>query len=275
LSQVVERIIEDWPTKASVTRWHPTFKTADGYDYPLSTLPVDQDELMSLPEKTKQSLSLSLWIQYNRRTIDAEEYIANPAIDWLLREGNLSEELNTALMQTAVDERFHTYFHTLALKDALSRNSVQSEFTRSVTVRELLGRLDQCNEQWQRRFVQLAYAAVAEVSVNAFLEILSTSKEIQKSNRELVHMHNLDEWSHSSVFIYVVEYLINTLAPHKSEFFITEIKYASQSFLKHDFSMYENVFRAHGIKLVLKRSNSMMTRDMSGIDRLVGRLGIT
>ena len=270
---VIDRVTRAWTKKASVLRWQPTFEPSGPVlDYPLSILPVDQRALAGLDAETRQALSTSFWIQYNRRTIDAEEFIANPAIDWLTREGALPTELKTALMQTAVDERYHTYFHTLAVDEALARATVRPTFARAITVRELRARLDECIEPWQRDLVQLAYAAVAEVSVNAFLDLLSSSTEIRDANRSLVFMHNLDERLHSTIFVEIVDLFIEREPRHRSELLVAEIRRASQSFLEHDFSMYRSVFEAHGLDIAPDTTNKLMSRDMSGIVRLVGSL---
>ncbi len=269
MSAPVERIVEAWPRVASVVHWAPAFEDGPGHDYPLSALPVSQESLSALNEEERAELALSLWIQYNRRTIDAEEYIANPAIDWLCRDGDLPLTMELALMQTAVDERYHTYFHRLALKEALGRSFVEAPFVRSITVRELLARQAECGAEWQRRLVQLAYAAVAEVSVNAFLEVLSKSSEIRASNRELVHMHNADESLHSVIFVEVVAHLLKKLPPEEAAFLVAEMERARDSFLKHDFSMYREVFDAHGFSLELITTHQMMSRDMSGVDELM------
>jgi hypothetical protein len=272
VDRAIQNIIKAWPTKASVTHWQPSFEGGPGYDYPLSTLPVDPKALALLDEPTKQALALSLWIQYNRRTIDAEDHIANPAIDYLLGQAELPAALRTALMQTSVDERYHTYFHTLALNEALSRSQVDLPFARSVTVREMMARAEACPETWRKKFVLVAYAAVAEVSVNAFLEVLSTSKEIKESNRKLVDMHNRDERFHTSIFISVVEALKKSLPEEKQGFLLEEIRSSSQSFLKHDFSMYRSVFAAHQLDLELITTSPGMSRDMSGVNRLLESL---
>jgi hypothetical protein len=269
MSQTIENIIKAWPEKASVTRWKPVFARGPEYDYPLSVLPVRKEELDALDEQTRRAVALSLWIQYNRRTIDAEDWIANPAIDFLLRLDLLTPSLKIALQQTAVDERYHTYLHTLALNEALSRCKITPPFVRSVTVREMMERMESCGIQWQKDFVQVAYAAVAEVSVNAFLEILSKSPEIPESNRALVAMHNLDERFHTSVFIEVVKHLVPILPDAQAKFLIAEIERASDSFLKHDFSMYRSVIAAHGVELELITSNPSMSRDLSGVTRLI------
>jgi hypothetical protein len=268
----IERILKAWPKQASVTHWIPTFPGGTELDYPLSTVPVASGAMEALAPEIQQSISNCLWIQYNRRTIDAEDYIANPAIDILLREEALPLMLRTALQQTAIDERYHTYFHSLALEEALRRCVTPVDFARSVTVRELFSRLEDCHENWERKYVQIAYAAVAEVSVNAFLELLSRSTEIKKSNRDLVDQHNLDEWFHSSIFVEVIQYLIDTLPSKEAAFLQLEIRRASHSFLKHDFSLYESVFAAHAVSLPLNRTQTLMSRDMSGIERLIGAL---
>ncbi len=269
MNAVIDNIVSSWPRVASVGHWVPSFNEGPELDFPLSLLPVAPEGLEALAESERAALALSLWIQYNRRAMDAEEFIANPAIDWLCKRHDLPTAMQLALLQAAVDERYHTYFHRLALEEALGRCFVDLPVCRSITVRELHARQAECTEDMQWQLVQLAYAAVAEVSVNAFLNVLAESPDVRASNRELVRMHSADESLHASIFLEVVTHLRELLDPDDAAFLVAEIRRVRDSFLKHDFSMFESVFDAHGIELEFENSSTMMTDEMDGADTLI------
>jgi hypothetical protein len=124
-------------------------------------------------------------------------------------------------------------------------------------------------ELWKRNIIQIAYAVVAEVSVNAFLEVLSKSTEICGPNRDLVHRHNKDEGYHSVIFVDAVENLLAREDATTVAYLRERIQGAKHSFLKHVVSMYQRVLAAHGVNVRFGTSSGLMTRDMSGVDRLM------
>lgn len=272
MTLVIDRITSAWRDKASVRFWYPTFEGGEALDYPLSCLPECEIGDRARFEARKASIATSLWLQYNWRTIQAEERIAAPAIDLLLRSRAIRGQVKEALMQTAVDEKFHTLFHSLAMRSAEERAEQPMRYVDSVTVRELDEAMAAEPEEWKRELIQIAYGAVAEVSVNAFLEVLSRSPDIRSCNRELVDKHNRDERLHSSIFVEAVKDLLASGDTRARDGLREQIVRAKTSFLKHDFSMYEHVFAAHGIECAFSHASDTMSRDMSGINRLLGTI---
>jgi hypothetical protein len=267
----VGNIVRSWPKKASVRGWFPALdgSESEAYDYPLSSLPPCEFADPELFQRESKSIAVALWVQYNLRTIQAEERIALPAIDLLVSSSSIDNEVKEGLLQTAVDEKFHTYFHTIALWEARSRETRPVEFGESITVRELGAALAAEPEHWKRNLIQIAYAVVAEVSINAFLEVLSKSKEIRRANRDLVDKHNKDEGYHSVIFVEAAKNLLEREDSATTAFLRQQLDAAKHSFLKHDVSMYQRVFSAHAAECEFGTSSGLMTRDMSGVDRLV------
>nr|WP_251041119.1 MULTISPECIES: diiron oxygenase [unclassified Halomonas] len=238
----------------------------------MSSLPefeVDDNEGY---EREKRSIATGLWIHYNWRTIQAEEQIAVPAISILCDFPYIRKEVKEGLLQTSVDEKFHTYCHTLAVNEAKERYNKEIDSIPSVTVREMKEKLSGETEEWKRNIVTVAYAAVAEVSINAFLEVLSRSLEIRVCNRTLVDKHNKDEAVHSLIFIEAVRDLIRYGSDDERVFLKESIMAAKDSFLKHDFGMYESVFSKHDLSVSFSKSSDSMSRNMKGVNRLLKTL---
>lgn len=282
----IGNVTRAWPAKASVRAWFPDF-AEDGesdqrLDYPLSALPPCEFHDPAAFEENRRSIANGLWQQYNWRTIQAEERVALPAIDLLMRRESISDDVKEGLLQTSVDEKFHTYFHTLALWDArrraqrplhepgaTQRTGATHGLIESVTVRMVTAALRAEPDPEVRELIQIAYAAVAEVSVNAFLEVLSRSTEIREVNRALVDQHNRDERFHTVTFIEAVRQLLEREPAAVGDVLRAQISSARHSFLLHDLSMYEQVFGAHGVSCTFGSSPGTMSRDMTGIDRLL------
>jgi hypothetical protein len=266
----VDNITRAWGQKASVRTWSPAFEsTTVGLDYPLESLPSFEVADRALFDAASSSIATGLWLQYNWRTIQAEERIALPAIELLVGASVIDPQVKIGLLQTAVDEKYHTYFHHLAMRDAEQRYALASEYNDSVTVRELKQALAAESVAWRRNIIQVAYAVVAEVSINAFLEILSRAPSLRDANRNLVEKHNRDEGYHSVLFVAAAENLL-TFEDARTRAFLRQcLADAKDSFLQHDFSMYQRVMSAHGITCEFRATSGMMTRDMSGVDRLL------
>ncbi|ERO59973.1 diiron oxygenase [Pseudomonas piscis] len=264
--------LEHWKNKASVRNWYPEFVTDDRPDYPLELLPdfttPDQEKFEAL----RESIATGLWLNYNWRTIQAEEHIALPAIRFLTSQEGVRTEVKRGLLQTATDEQYHTYFHTLAIDDALQRYNRAFSPALSVTIRSMRTLLQDEQDAFKRELLVVAYAAVAEVSINAFLETLSRCHTIKESNRALVEQHNRDEAIHSLIFIEATLDLLRTLPAQHASFLDTAISDARDSFLLHDFSMYETIFAAHGVRATFSTASTCMSRDMRGVDKLLKTL---
>jgi hypothetical protein len=268
----LETALTHWKNKASVRNWYPQFIADEKLDYPLELLPAFTTPDTERFETQRTSIATGLWLNYNWRTIQAEEHIALPAIRFLISQEGVRPAVKRGLMQTATDEYYHTYFHTLAIDDALTRYELPFTPALSVTVKTMQARLAEEPDAFNRELIIVAYAAVAEVSINAFLETLSRCTTIKESNRALVDQHNLDEAIHSLIFIEATHDLLHALAPQPAAFLSDAIEQARTSFLLHDFSMYETILAAHGVHACFSTTSTSMSRDMRGVDKLLKTL---
>lgn len=268
----IETALTHWKNKASVRHWYPEFIADEKPDYPLELLPAFTTPDMEQFEAQRTSIATGLWLNYNWRTIQAEEHIALPAIRFLISQQGVRAAVKRGLMQTATDEQYHTYFHTLAIDDALKRYALAFSPALSVTVKTMQAQLQQEPDPFNRELIIVAYAAVAEVSINAFLETLSRCTTIKESNRALVDQHNRDEAIHSLIFIEATHDLLHALEPQQASFLSAAIEHARDSFLLHDFSMYETILAAHGVHAHFSTSSTSMSRDMRGVDKLLKTL---
>lgn len=222
------------------------------------------------------------WLVYNERVIAAEEYVANPTFAMIMHgafPGADGVHLKRAVQQTHVDEVWHTYMHMVAMQRTREIRKVTSEpsHPHTVTYRRLVEAEAQTSEQWERDLLRLIWTTVSEISVNAYLELLSRDESVQPLHALVPRLHARDEAAHSSVMVEVAKALYVHLNKEQRRMFVDSLPKALHAFVAQDFEVWPGILRHAGIEAAdeivadcrAQTGNGLLVRDFSGIRRIV------
>lgn len=254
---VIRRLSKNWQRRATVKRTEP--KLDDLFDdarpdYPERIVPfAGHPTWDGLPEPVRARLLSWAWLAYNRHTVLAEQRVANPAFA-LVIEGEFPSlggpALETALAQAMVDEQYHTLMHLnasivtrerrgIALPDSLLP---QPHIT---LVHEQLR--DGVPERWQKKLTTLAFCTVSELSISAYLHLLSDDQDIQVINSTTVKLHNRDEVCHSSISGELAKIVYDYLTPDQRRFFVDTMITALRAFVANDYTTWHRILELEGV----------------------------
>jgi hypothetical protein len=195
-----------------------------------------------------------------------------------------SFEIKRAIQQTHVDETFHTYMHMVAMHRSreVRRLFVEPDYPPTVTYRRLLQAKADVSEAWQRDLLALVWTTVSEVSVNAYLTLLSRDDTIQPMHSLVPRLHARDESAHSSIMVEVLKSVFQELTSKQRAAFIAALPAALDAFVAQDYSAWRVILRAAGFAdadaivddCEHSTDDGLLVRDFSGIRRLVRDLEI-
>jgi hypothetical protein len=288
---LIEQLSNAWPRRATVCNMTTLVVEGefdpDRPDYPVALVPFySHDAIQRLDDPLKQAILTWGWIGYNRRTVAAEDLVVNPALNYLASEILQGDDwvFTESIRQTLIDEHYHTLMHLNAIQQtrAQRRIDIDMNLPMSVTWRELEALKATLVEPWQRQLAAVVFAAVAEISVNAFLDLLADDETIQPRNSSLARLHNRDEYAHSKTLAEISKVVFDRLNPRQQAFFIETLPVALRAFLAQDFSMWEAILHQLGVpdggKIIREcrqpGRESALSRDYSGLYRLADELGI-
>lgn len=289
---VIRRLAKNWQRRATVKREEP--KLEDLFDdarpdYPEHIVPFAGHPTWDrLPDETRARLLSWAWLAYNRHTVLAEQRIANPAFA-LIIEGEFPSlggpALETALAQAMVDEQYHTLMHLNA--SLLTRERRQIALPDSILpqphitlVHEQLR--DGAPERWQKKLTTLAFCTVSELSISAYLHLLSDDKDIQVINSTTVKLHNRDEICHSSISGELAKIVYDYLTPDQRRFFVDTMITALRAFVANDFTTWQRILEIEGIQDADRMVNEVredgsrlnLVRDFGGLHTLLTEMDL-
>lgn len=287
---LVRHLNQAWPRRAAVCAMadaEPEAFDPQRPDYPGRLVPFfDHPAFQRLDDPVRGSILTWGWMGYNARTIVAEDQVVNPALHHIGRERLEASawDFQEALHETLVDEHYHTLMHLRAMqRTRINRRLTQElRLPPSVTFRRLQSLQAALREPWEQSLAAVAFAVVAEISVNAFLDVLADDEQIQPSHRAVAQRHNRDEYAHSKVVAEISKVLYAGLPRHQQAFFVKVLPQALRAYLAQDFSMWDAILtqlRVEGgaamLRDVMHQSpDSQLTRDYSGLRRFADELGI-
>jgi len=291
-SAVVRRLAGNWHRRAAVKRDEPdpdALFDPGRPDYPERILPFhDHPTYRGLEPDARTRLLAWAWIAYNHRTVQAEQYVVNAAFGHAL-DGGLpgvgGEALRRSLAQAMVDEQYHTLMHLDASALTHRRRALPGAVTDlppPCTVRDHAALCAAAEEPWQRPLITLAFAVVAEMSVNAYLDLLADDTRIQPVNSATVRLHSRDEYCHASISAVLAETVFHRLDPDRRHRFLGLLGRGLTAFAATDWASWRRVMELaripDGERMLddCRRdpSRRLLVRDHSGLRALVDRLGV-
>ena len=288
----VRRLAEAWYRRASVRssfdslRWDETYDPSIP-DYPVALLPFAEDPRFADADPSQQERVLTMsWIVYNERVIAAEEQVAIPTFA-AIRHGSFTGtegfQLQRALQQSYLDEVWHTYLHMMVMQRTREeRRPDVPTFPSTVSLRRLLEASDVVDVEWKRQLLKLAWTTVAEVSVNAYLSLLSDDQTIQPLHSLVPRLHARDEAAHSSIMIDACKAIYLKMTSSEREFFVGALPQAVAAFSAQDFAVWRIILSHAGFADTTdivedcsrQASSQLLVRDFSGVERMVRELDI-
>jgi hypothetical protein len=290
---LLKKMAQTWPKRATVRadlyKYAAEYSDPDRPDYPVELIPFAQHPryLAASPE-TKRRIETWAWLVYNDRTIQTEEYLANPAFT-LIMHGAFPGADDIALRQSVqhclIDEHFHTLIHMTAIHETRRWRKLDEHLDcpKTITYRRLVEAQAGVSDPWERNCLALVFGAVAEISIKAYLNLIAENDVIQPLHKVIALVHNRDEAAHGQLLMPVVKILWRCMNERQRRFFVTALPGALEAFVIHDFSAWHAIL-AHeklpgaddiiadceGEALEKKK----MVRDVSGLRQLADELGI-
>ncbi|VVM78350.1 hypothetical protein PS645_02133 [Pseudomonas fluorescens] len=289
--QLVVRLNQAWTKRATVCS-PDKLAVSEAFDpaladYPECMVPFfHHPSFQALSDELKSSVLTWGWIGYNLRTVTAEEHVVNPALSVIANQylGKDDWHFREAMQQTLIDEHYHTLMHLRAIERTREQRALDQDLDLppSVTYLRLIALRKELPEQWQRDLAAITFAVVAEISVNAYLDLLADDYTIQPQNRRVAELHNRDEYAHSKILAEVAKVMYANMPDVQRSFFARTLSVALSAFVAQDYSMWEAILTQVGVQDAAQiiadtresNKNATIMRDYSGLHRLAEDLGI-
>ncbi|MGH9205388.1 MAG: diiron oxygenase, partial [Acidimicrobiales bacterium] len=110
----------------------------------------------------------------------------------------------------------------------------------------------------QRALSTLAFTIVAEISINAYLNLVADNDEIQPINRVTAILHNRDEYCHSSIADEIARAAYAHLNTVQREFFHSALADGLEAFAANDYTTWHRI-----VDLVSVPNSRQVWRDVA------------
>jgi len=257
-------------------------------DYPPGLVPfVEDSRYQNLNESTRKKILAGAWISYNEKTINIEVSIVAPVCAFLLKgefPGLDTDTLKRVVAQTQIDEQFHILMCLDAcLITRKLHNLEELKIPESIVVKKLHQAMEETEKARDKKIVQLSFACVAEVTINAYLNLLANDKDIQPFNKETTNLHRKDEAAHHKIFKEIAKNIFPELNSREKKVFIEGLTKGLNAFITIDFTawreilLFLNIDAANDIvdQCLLSMANKRVVRDYSGIKGLLNDIGVS
>ena len=297
-SNILKRLTNKWHKRAGIyNQPFPLYQqpnnascqvdATDRPPYPESLVPfIGHPDYQKASDSQKRYVLDLCWIAYNERVVASEEYIACPAFAMILQgvfPGAESYEMKKALQQCLIDEYFHSLMHTTAIEQAYQQtaNHQTIKIPNSIIYSHLKN-LQSHKEEWQKQILTLLWTIISEISVNAYLELLSEDQTIKHENRKLVWIHNRDEYAHSKITVEIMKHIYYKMDDKSKQFLVDNIPNSIIAFSLRDNSAFDYILKSANIKnyqsilydISLNKEKNKLLRDFRWIYKLLDNLEI-
>lgn len=285
-SAVISRLSANWYRRAAVKRREPDLDDLfepDRPDCPESLLPFrDHPTYLALDEDTKARLRAWGWIAFNKNIQDIEQRVVNPGFALMATdafETGLGESMTIAVTQAMVDEQYHTLMHLNASAVTRRRRGwamPDAELPLGHKARRHQERLAAAATPALRELDTLAYTTVAEISINAYLDLVADDTEVQPINRVTADLHNRDEYCHSSIAAEIAKAAYTRLGPEHRRVFLAALADGMEAFAANDYTTWHRIVELTGVPggrrmlqdVAASAARRRLLQDFSGLHRL-------
>ncbi|MEG8179652.1 diiron oxygenase [Nocardia terpenica] len=248
---IIARLSRNWGRRASVKRPEPDlaeFFEPDRPDFPEAMIPFrDHPAYLRLPETTRQRLRAWGWIAFNKNVIDIEQRVVNPGFQALAEDAfgtGLGDMFTVAATQAMVDEQYHTLMHfnaSVATRAGRGWALSERDLPLCLKVRSHARALDEVSSVRDRALVGLGYMTVAEISINALLELVAGDDTVQPINKTTADLHSRDEYCHSSVAAELATIVFHDLSATDRTTLLGAMARAMEAFAATDFTTWATI----------------------------------
>ncbi|MFJ2645176.1 diiron oxygenase [Streptomyces sp. NPDC087420] len=289
---IISRLADNWNRRATVRRREESLDDVFEHnrpDFPVALLPFrNHPTYLGLDDDLKARLLAWGWVAFNKNVMDIEQYVVNPGFSLMAKgvfDTGLDESMEIAVTQAMVDEQYHTLMHLNA--SAVTRRRRGWRMPDSVLplgykTRRHAHRLAAAGTPEQQALVSLAFTTVAEVSINAHLDLIAEDHEIQPVNRLTAVLHNRDEYCHASVASTVVQEAWKRFTAEERGYFLAELADGMEAFAAHDFTTWARILELLGVEeggqmlhdIKNTSGSGRLLQDFSGLRQLCQELDV-
>ena len=288
--RVTAMLADSWETRVAVKTGE---LDADSYydknipDYPPRLVPFrDHPRYKALDETTRRRVLAGAWVAYNEKTIDVEMSVTAPACALLMK--NAFAGLDTAaskrlVAQTQIDEQFHVLMCLDACLLARKMHGLEGlVIPKSLVAQEVERAVRNAADRRETELIHLAFAAVAEVTVNQYLDILADDPEIQPFNRATTALHRKDETTHRDIYKGFVMSVFGNFNERERQAFVKALTAGLEAFVKIDFGAWQQILEFLHIEgageiihdCLRSGTAKRIVRDYSGFRGLLADIGV-
>jgi hypothetical protein len=256
-------------------------------DYPPNLVPFrDDPRYQRLNADVRQRVLAGAWVSFNEKTIDVEASITGPACAVLLSgkfPGLDTPASKRLIAQTQVDEQFHILMCLDACLLARKMHGIESlVIPKSLVSAELEKAVASASSPRNGDIVRIAFAAVAEVTVNSYFDLLANAEEIQPFNRETTKLHSKDEAVHRGIYKDLTVKVFNEFTAEDRVVFVRALRNGLDAFVKIDFRAWKEILEFLGVAdaqqiiadCQASAGSKRIVRDYSGFRALLAEIGV-
>jgi hypothetical protein len=288
---VIQRLALNWEKRATVKRDDPDLLDLfdpELPDYPDTIVPFkDHHTYQELSSEQQGEILSWAMIALNRNTMFSEQRVVNPAFSLILQgefPGLWGEALEISLMQSMVDEQYHTLMHHMA--SGITRKRRGKPFKDSDLPLPYYSRVHMqlsadAPERWQRSLLTLSFATITELCIGGYLELIAKAPGIQPMNLALARLHRHDEVCHGSINGELVKVLYPQLNKEQQRFLVQALCDALEAYAANDYGTWQTVMKLVGVKGgeemlldVQDAGRKALLRDYSGLYRVFEDLDV-
>ncbi|WP_040242662.1 diiron oxygenase [Chromohalobacter japonicus] len=289
-NEILARLTESWNQRVAVRKARldlNDYYDTTAPDFPPSMVPFwDDPRFQAIDEADKRRVLAGAWINYNEKTIFVEDKVINPMCSLLLRDalpGVGDSVTKKAIAQTQVDEQFHILM-CLEVCDCARRQHQLHDLHIPTPLLEqrMETTLSKADNEREFALIRMAYATVAEMTINVFLKRLSQDRSIQPLNRLNTELHRQDEASHAAIFGEIARAVYERLGAGQQAIFRAHLLRAIDDFVELDVGFWRAILDYLAIPeresilqdMAAKRRTNSSLRDYSALVKLLQQIGI-
>ena len=289
-SEILARLTDNWNQRVTVRK--ARLDLSDYYDtsapdFPPSMVPFwDDPRFQAIDEAEKRRVLAGAWINYNEKTIFVEDKVINPLCSLLMKDALPGVDdivSKKAIAQTQVDEQFHILMCLEVCDCARRQHRLQDlHIPTPLLGQRMDASLAKAENEREYALIRMAYATVAEMTINVFLKRLSQDRSIQPLNRLNTELHRQDEASHAAIFGEIARAVYERLGIGQQAIFRAHLLRAIDDFVELDVGFWRvildhlEISERHGIlqDMTAKSRASRSLRDYAALAKLLRQIGI-